>query len=323
MKKIRSVTVALMLLLSLLLLPAAGLAAPGADFALAPAAQTVNVGDVFSVTIRVNASAQAVDTVQVGVNFDPAVVRIVNASGAVLTETDDKAINSGVITLTDAADASFPDRLSQQVNNTTGQITFALGIGFGGGSPVEENLVLGSIRFKALAATEVGAMKFETTNRLRATLAARAGDDVTGTRTDATVTIRSASAPTPPPSTPPSTTPPPASNPSTPVTTPPSTTTAPSDAPAADSPASTPTPTTSPGAPASTTPTQTTAGGQPATQQSPQPGTTTTPAATGGVAPQSPQSDKSTQQAWPMVAAVAGGAVAVAAGIMLFLKLKR
>ncbi len=56
------------------------------DFSLLPAAQSVNVDQIFTVNITVDASVQAVDTVDAFVNFDPNFIKVCDASGNILAD---------------------------------------------------------------------------------------------------------------------------------------------------------------------------------------------------------------------------------------------
>jgi len=201
-------------------------AAGNVHFSLEPANKTTNVGDIFRVDIRVNASAQAIDSFQIGIDYDIAYLKVVDSNRVVIPTTDTSAIASGTIVLSADADSNFADKLAASIDNTTGRITFSLGIGIGG-SVFQDNIIVASVRFQSLASSNGQQIRFQTTGS-RATVAARAGADVTGTRTGSTIVIQGSQTSSPPASsTPPTTTPPATTAPPATTSTPPQTTSAP------------------------------------------------------------------------------------------------
>jgi YVTN family beta-propeller protein/parallel beta-helix repeat protein len=109
----------------------------GASLVLNPAVQTVGVGQVFTVDIMADTGTGFADTVDAYLDFDPAIMEVVNASGQPAASIE---LNAEVFT-----SATF-----NSANNTTGQISFSA-------SKFESPYLTGvfkaaTIRFKAKAA---------------------------------------------------------------------------------------------------------------------------------------------------------------------------
>lgn len=112
-----------------------------------PSPKNVNVNDIFTVDIKVNASSQTVDSGAVYVDFDPAYLRVVDASGNPLTS---------IIPV-----SPFTSVFENVANNAFGTINYQAGI------PLAEpdcNSVctVATIRFKALAPTAGTPLIFHT-----------------------------------------------------------------------------------------------------------------------------------------------------------------
>ena len=156
------------------------------SFSIDPSIANVQRGEVFTIHIKVDASAQSVDGAQTYINFDPNYLRVIDTSG---NETD-QIINGELY------NTAWPDVLTNMVNNSTGQIDYAAGKGIGGSSS-NTMFTLATIRFKAIIQTynTSTAITFNTSIP-RATKAACGLDTVTGTIIDGTV-INSAAPPVP------------------------------------------------------------------------------------------------------------------------------
>ena len=176
--------VALVAVLALASLAGAGTgASPGADFSLVPSSQTVAVGQVFTIDIRVDASSQELDTVQVYIDFDADYLQVVDEDGSPVTGVAYGVLVPGSITAT-----VLTAGLLNRVDNGNGHAGIAYGIPPADGTPVNETFVFATIRFMAMAETGGTSLTFSRTNP-RMTGAARGGVEVTGELTGATVTI--------------------------------------------------------------------------------------------------------------------------------------
>lgn len=112
--------------------------APGVvNISIQPVAQAVDVGQTFVVDIVLEAGDQPVDAVQVYVDYDPGVLRVVDAAG----NPTDQIIPG----------PSFPNVSLNQADNGLGQINYHASIS--GGSPIVGNAVVASVRFRAVAAS--------------------------------------------------------------------------------------------------------------------------------------------------------------------------
>jgi len=167
------------------ILPASGTAAAsGADFSLIPNSQTVSTGQVFSVNIRVDASEQELDTVQVYLDFDTDYLQAVDGNDNRITGVTEDSIVPGNITST-----RLTTRLLNSVDNIKGRAAISYGISpVEGTPPVNEVFILGTIRFKAVKATAATTISFSTAIG-RYTFAVRSGFNVSGNRNNSTVLI--------------------------------------------------------------------------------------------------------------------------------------
>jgi len=183
MRLINILVIAILTVLSTL--PASGVtAASGADFSLVPDSQTVSTGQVVSVDIRIDASEQELDTVEVHLNYDPEFLQVVDENDNRITGVAEDAIVPGNITST-----RLTTRLLNSVDNTTGHAAISYGISpVEGTPPVNEAFILGTIRFKAIKATAGTTISFSTAIG-RYTLAVRSGYNVTGNRSGSTLVI--------------------------------------------------------------------------------------------------------------------------------------
>jgi hypothetical protein len=114
-----------------------GRQAQGAALLVEALTNTVNVGDIFTATVLVQADNQAIDGTQISLNFDPAAVEVEHLSGG----------------------NRLPLELLNQFDNSNGTIDFAAGslVDFPSGAAIE----LLHIQFKALAATESMTLAFQ------------------------------------------------------------------------------------------------------------------------------------------------------------------
>jgi len=162
-------------------------ASPGVNFSLEPSNQTVAVGQVFTIDIRVDASDQELDIVQAHVDFDARYLETVDGAGNLSTGSADDVIVPGAITKTMlTATLPWPDY-------TSGHVDVAYGIPPPPtGTPVNESFILVTMRFKAVGVTTGTVVSFNRANP-RMTQAVRSGTDVTGDLTGATVVITAAS----------------------------------------------------------------------------------------------------------------------------------
>ena len=157
--------------------PVLASAQAGIDFKIDPATKTVDVGQVFTVGIKVDASSQLVDGAQAYLNFDRSYLRVVDADG---NETDE--IISGEL-----YPSTWSDVLTNSANNGSGQIDYAAGKGTGG-SAVATEFTLATIRFKATAPIDGTELVFNTVAP-RKTKTTSGLDAVTGDRRGGIVII--------------------------------------------------------------------------------------------------------------------------------------
>jgi TolB protein len=111
------------------------------NIAISPYSKAVNVGDVFTLDVKVSAGSQLVDSVDSYLSFDRNYLRVVDASG---NETN--SIIPGT---------TLPVVLQNNADNSQGRITYSAGKQLGGVSP-SGDFVLATIHFKAIAATPGG-----------------------------------------------------------------------------------------------------------------------------------------------------------------------
>ncbi|NOZ06487.1 MAG: DNRLRE domain-containing protein [Chloroflexi bacterium] len=140
---------------------------------LNPAAKTVNVGDIFTLDIEVQAGAQQVSAVDAFLNFDPARLQVVDAGGSPAS-----GIEIGT---------ALPISFLNAVDNSAGTIDFSAATF--SPSPPSGTFTLATIRFKALSASAGTAVTFSTTEP-RQTTAAYLGTNVLGGTTDGQVIIQ-------------------------------------------------------------------------------------------------------------------------------------
>ena len=145
-------------------------------FRFNPSSSTVGVGDIFLVEIRLDSGTQTMDGAQAYVQFDPAYLQVVDAAGNPTTHI--------------IAGTAFNNHILNDVNNTTGLIRYSDGVGLTEPEVSGDNLLLATIRFKALAGTASTALQFQSGS----TKATSGGSELPVTTTDGAVSI---SAPTP------------------------------------------------------------------------------------------------------------------------------
>jgi hypothetical protein len=138
-----------------------------------PPASSVTPGEIFSVDVVLQAGDQPVDSVDAYVSFDPANLRVVDTAG-----NEAKTIVPG---------NALPLVLQNGVDNGQGRIVFSAGRQLGGIPPTGD-LLLATIRFKAVAATSTDGIPvaFET-----GTDVFSRGDSVLGTSVGGVVIIGS------------------------------------------------------------------------------------------------------------------------------------
>ncbi|HLZ29250.1 MAG TPA: cohesin domain-containing protein [Chloroflexota bacterium] len=114
----------------------------GITFGLNPTTSQHVVGDIFQITIQVATGSQQIDGAEVHITFDPTKLQVTDAAGNPVAKITP---NTTSLELT----------LSNNVNNTTGQIDYVAGTLQ---SPLPSgNITLATITFKAIAATPAGA----------------------------------------------------------------------------------------------------------------------------------------------------------------------
>jgi hypothetical protein len=154
----------------------------GVHFSIQPSSQTVGVGQIFEVTIWVDASTQDADTVEAYVDFDTTYLKAVNAAGEIIVGTANNIITTGPITTT-----TLTTRLKNRVDNNNGYADIAYGMP-PGGTPANTNFLFGTVRLKAMTETEGTTLSFHATG-LRTTMASLSFADVTGNCIDGDVVI--------------------------------------------------------------------------------------------------------------------------------------
>ena len=141
-------------------------------------------GQVATVSIKIDASGQPVDTAQVFLEFDPALLQVVDAAGSPAVSVEfGTLISTGVWT----------QRLLNFADNTTGKIGVAAGKGTpaSGGADANSEFVLATIRFKAFAGVGVAniSIDVEDIQSPQRTKVYSGGSEVTGPASGATITI--------------------------------------------------------------------------------------------------------------------------------------
>lgn len=144
-----------------------------------PASASSAVGDTVTVAIKVGASGnQPVDAAQAYLDFNPALLRVVDAAGDLAT-----SINPGAIITSEA----WQDVIINHADNNTGRVEFAAGRGIGGTDALSE-FELANIHFKIICPTSGTALTFDTAppsvDGNPETKAAFEGDNVTGAVTN-------------------------------------------------------------------------------------------------------------------------------------------
>ena len=115
--------------------------AEGVPMLIEPATGDVWLGEVFTVSIKINAGSQPVAGAVANVGYDPGLLRVVDADGH---ETDRITAGSALLQV-----------MANAADNSLGRITYQAGIELGG-SPAMGDLVLALICFKAIATTPEG-----------------------------------------------------------------------------------------------------------------------------------------------------------------------
>ena len=128
-------------------------------------------GQLFTVNIALQAGSQPLDSVDAYLSFDPAHLRVVDASGGEA---------AGIV-----PGSALPLVLQNRVDNGQGQIAFSAGRAFGSTLP-SGDLLLATIRFRALATDDPVSAPIVFT---AGTDVFSQGDSVLGTRADGAVLI--------------------------------------------------------------------------------------------------------------------------------------
>ncbi len=115
-----------------------------------PAQYTANVGAMFELALQVQAGTNYLDVVDAVLTFDRALLRVVDANGVEIN------------TITPGNTLSTV--LQNNVNNSTGQITFSAGRPVGS-NPASGTFTLATIRFKAIAPTSSTSVAFTANTR--------------------------------------------------------------------------------------------------------------------------------------------------------------
>jgi hypothetical protein len=139
------------------------------DFVLLPADQTVEVGDVFNITIEAQCNGQDVTGISVYLNFDPTYLEVQSITSV----------------------ASLPLVLENTYDNSLGIINYSAGVQLGEQYP-SGTFDVASIQFKALALTSPSTVITFSTTTPRKTIVDFGGDIITDTLSDGTVTIADA-----------------------------------------------------------------------------------------------------------------------------------
>ena len=162
---------------------------------LDPPSASLAQGQVTVVRIRIDASAHPVDAAQVYLDFDPAVLQVVDAAGLPSSSVEfGPIISSG----------AWRQPLLNRVDNATGRIGVAAAKKSltGGGENANSQFVLAIVRFKALATVTATNITFDMTGDAQSpqrTKVYSGGTEVTGPAFGATMTIATAIAPAPAP----------------------------------------------------------------------------------------------------------------------------
>lgn len=149
-------------------------ATPAPALRLSPAISHVRAGEVFAVEIDVLAGRQPVDRVHAFLNYDPTVLRLVNAQGDPVAQITPGGVLSTVIT--------------NATNTSAGAINFVAG-----GQPAGGRFVAGIAHFRAISTTVASAVTVNVTGT-RSTDLLLAGESVIAYQTGALVTVAPAAA---------------------------------------------------------------------------------------------------------------------------------
>jgi hypothetical protein len=110
---------------------------PTVTIAISPSSQTVIVGEIFTLDIRIEASSQIVDTAAAFVDFNPTYLTVVAADGNPVNEV--------------IPGSTLPTVLQNSVDNGAGQIDYVAGMLTG--TPPSGSFTVATIRFKAKTQT--------------------------------------------------------------------------------------------------------------------------------------------------------------------------
>ncbi|MBI4498911.1 MAG: hypothetical protein HY689_13545 [Chloroflexi bacterium] len=167
------------------------LAAPQAGavtIAMDPGSASLEVGQMVALDIRVNAGTQQVDAVDVFLDFDPAVLRVVDAAGN----------EAGAVT--PASNSPLKQTLANRADNALGRIDFSAGRS-PADAPGSGSFVVATVRFHGRAPGS-SAVAFSLTSA-RPTGVFFQSVALLGSVTDGSVTVTATATPTPTPTTPP------------------------------------------------------------------------------------------------------------------------
>ena len=140
---------------------------------LVPSSRTVTVGQVFTLSIEIEAGDQPIDGAEAHLDFDPTCLRVVNADGIEAEEITE-------ITTT------FDTVLQNEADNSQGTIDYAAGVLTG--EPSTGTITLASIHLKAVTETAGTGLSFVFTAP-RKTDVVFEGSSVLGDHTDGNVAI--------------------------------------------------------------------------------------------------------------------------------------
>jgi hypothetical protein len=151
------------------------------NFYLEPSSAALPAGETVDVVVRFDATVTPVAAVQAYLNFDPAVLQVIDDSGSPATRVVPGQLFS-------AADWQI---LQNAVNNSTGQVDFAGGKKPMTGTDVAENSSFAALRFRALKPISNTTVSFNSPDsaNLRQTKAASGFQDVTGKLDGLTISI--------------------------------------------------------------------------------------------------------------------------------------
>jgi len=103
-------------------------------------------GDVFELTLGVDAGTQAVDGVQIYLDFDPEILQVVDAQGNPVTSINDAGV--------------FDNVIENSVDNSAGEVDYAATVLEG--SKPSGAFVVGTLRFQVLQSTTMTRIRFST-----------------------------------------------------------------------------------------------------------------------------------------------------------------